>query len=420
MIKRRNLLCAKQKEKLDLGELILYEPYKNILQNFVELATKAEAKEFDPVAKVYDGLLSIPNEIKERYEALLGVTSYYQHTQGGKGRYIEKKIASSFETCSLDIRLSELPFWLKHPKLHKKKGIFTLKGLNTQEKRIIRITPWDWIGEKDENTDIGTILKDEKAVVFMELKNRVDSGGTAARREIWTSQKFGIITDYLLRNDKLYKREKRDFSLSELLEFFGFRILELYIGVLFNKGGRPATLESDKRHGFYSSSKEGFIYLRNKVKASKMAKIVEEDPENLQITFLLMDSNLRVKIGASYGDDISLKLFRKELPVSDLLLLRYDDVWLSQLIAIDERSFLLKYGKNYMKIFIDLLKRDKNLRLKYNSLIEAECEETKLNNLVVYLLKNYSSLFSNTLLPTEKEREEYLSDVIQVLCASEA
>ncbi|MEO0126809.1 MAG: hypothetical protein ABIL44_03550 [candidate division WOR-3 bacterium] len=65
-----------------------------------------------------------------------GVTSYYHHSQGGRGKYIEKKIASSFETCSLDIELSKLPFWLEYPLLHKKKGIFTQQGLSSEEKKI--------------------------------------------------------------------------------------------------------------------------------------------------------------------------------------------------------------------------------------------------------------------------------------------
>jgi len=77
MITKRNLLCVKAKENLDLGQILLYEPYKNILINFKELCINVYAKDFDPVAKVYDGLLSVPYEIKEYYEALLGVTSYY-------------------------------------------------------------------------------------------------------------------------------------------------------------------------------------------------------------------------------------------------------------------------------------------------------------------------------------------------------
>ena len=420
MIIKRNLLCIKKKEKLELGELLLYEPYKNILQNFVDLATRLEAKDFDPVAKVYHGIISAPSEIRNYYESLLGVTSYYQASKGGRGRYIEKKIASAFESCSLDIKLSELPLWLEHPALHKKKGIFTLNGLTAQEKEIIRRMPWDWTGDRDESTDVGTVLKNEKTMVLAEVKNRVDSGGSAARREIWTSQKFGIIVDYLLRNEKIYRKDNKEFSLAELLKFLNLESLELYMGVLFDKGDRPATIEADRRNGFYSSSKEGFLYLRNKIKTHKEIKILNEDLENLKIELLLPNSSLNLKIEALYGDDVTLKLFRKRSPVSDLLLLKYDDIWLSQLITIDERAFLLKNNKNFLIILKDLLKRSKELRDKYNELINSEGGGKELNEITTYLLSKYSDFFNETLVPKEKERDEYLGDIIQVLCASEA
>lgn len=418
MIIKRNLLCIKQKENLDLGEILLYEPYKNILQNFVDLATKKEAKDFDPVAKVYDGLLSVPPEIKEYYEALLGVTSYYQHSQGGRGKYIEKKIASAFESCSLDIKLSELPLWLEFPLLHKKKGIFTLNGLSSEEKRKIRQISWDWIGDRDESTDVGSFLKREKTVVLMEIKNRVDSGGSAARREIWTSQKFGIIVDYLVKNEKIYKKNEKKFSLSELLKFFNFDAVELYIGILFDKGNRPATIRADKRNGFYSSSKEGFIYLRNKIKKYDGIKVLNEDMEHLKIEILLPNS-LKLKVGALYGNDITSKLFRKQLPVSDLLLLKYDDIWLSQLIAIDERSFLLKYNKNFSITFKNLLKRDRSLREKYDKLIISEGSKEELEKIIKYLLTKYSKLFIEKFVPRDKDKEVYLGDIIQILASTE-
>ena len=419
MIIKRNLLCVKQKEKLDLGELLLYEPYKNILQNFVDLATRKEAKDFDPVAKVYDGLLSVPPEIKEYYEALLGITSYYQHSQGGRGRYIEKKIASAFESCSLDIKLSELPLWLESPVLHKKKGIFTLNGLTSEEKRKIRQISWDWIGDKDESTDVGSLLRKKRTVVLVEIKNRVDSGGSAARREIWTSQKFGIIVDYLLKNEKIYKKNKKKFSLSDLLKFFNFDTFELYIGVLFDKGDRPATIQADKRNGFYSSNKEGFTYLTNKIKSYKKIKVLDEDSEHLKIQILLPNS-LKLKIGALYGDEITLKLFGKPSSVSDLLLLRYDDIWLSQLITIDERSFLLKYNKNFSIIFKDLLKRDKEVRMRYDRLITSECKKKELEQIIKYLLLKYPKIFDKKFIPKDREKDEYLGDVIQVLCSADA
>jgi hypothetical protein len=181
MIKKRNILSVKKKENLDIGKILLYEPYKNILVNFKKLSTNVNAKDFDPVAKVYDGLLSVPSDIREYYEALLGVTSYYHHSQGGRGKYIEKKIASSFETCSLDIELSKFPFWLEHPTIHKKKGIFTQQGLSPDEKKILRTIEWDWLGDRDVSTDVGSIIQDEGSVVLVELKNRVDTGGTAGK-----------------------------------------------------------------------------------------------------------------------------------------------------------------------------------------------------------------------------------------------
>jgi len=420
MITKRNLLCVKAKEKLDLGQILLYEPYKNILANFKELCTNINAKDFDPVAKVYDGLLSVPSEIREYYEALLGVTSYYQHSQGGRGKYIEKKIASSFETCSLDIELSKLPFWLEYPSIHKKKGIFTQERLSSEEKKILRTIEWDWLGDRDVNTDIGSIIKDEGTMVLVELKNRVDTGGTAGRREIWTSEKFGIFVEYLNSNEKLFRKEGRDFSLTELLESFGIKTLEIYIGVLFNKGDNPATLQTDKINGFYSSSKQGFEYLQDLMRKSSTIKIINEDPENLQMELGLSYSNLKVKIGALYGNDITLKLFRKDFPVSDLLLLRYDDIWLSQLITIEERARLLKYQKNFTTTFLDLLKRDRDLRIKFDALIDSECGENELNAIVNYLLDKHPQIFEIKLLPDRKDKVEYLADIIQFLCAVEA
>jgi len=212
MITKRNLLCVKTKERLELGQILLYEPYKNILIKFKELCINVNAKDFDPVAKVYNGLLSVPAEIREYYEALLGVTSFYQHSQGGKGKYIEKKLASSFETCSLNIEINRLPFWLEYPQLHKKKGIFTQQGLSSEEKKTFRTIEWDWIGDRDVSVDVGSIIKDENRIVLIEIKNRVDTGGTAGRREIWTSEKFGIFVEYLDSNRKLFRKKEKEFT----------------------------------------------------------------------------------------------------------------------------------------------------------------------------------------------------------------
>jgi len=194
----------------------------------------------------------------------------------------------------------------------------------------------------------------------------------------------------------------------------------LYLGILFDKTENPATIETDRLHGFYSSNKEGFKYLKDIIKQSSTINIIKEDSKSLQMELGLTYSSLKVRIGALYGDDVTLRLFRKNLPVSNLLLLRYDDIWLSQLIAIDERAILLKNQRNYMTTFLDLLKRDKDLRTRYDVLINSECGESELKEIVNYLLDKYPVVFEDKLLPAGKEKEGYLGDVIQVLCASEA
>jgi len=219
-IKKRNLLCIKRREGLDLGHMLLYNPYKNMLQNFVELMINPKAIEFDPVSKVFSGLESVSEDVKHYYEALLGVTSYYQASKGGRGKYIEKKLSSIIETCSLDIKLSELPIWLTYPLLHRKKGIFTLQELSSEEKSILRRTEWDWLGSKEdeETIDLGNIFKE--GVVFVELKNRVDSGGTAARREIWNKKFKTFLTLISNTQKKLYRKNSYTFSLIELFKYF--------------------------------------------------------------------------------------------------------------------------------------------------------------------------------------------------------
>ncbi len=72
------------------------------------------------------------------------------------------------------------------------------------------------------------------------------------------------------------------------------------------------------------------------------------------------------------------------------------------------------------KIFSDLLRRNRDLRMKYDNLVNSQCDENMLNETIKYLLNKYPIAFSDKSLPTGKEKEEYLADVIQVLCAVDA
>jgi len=66
------------------------------------------------------------------------------------------------------------------------------------------------------------------------------------------------------------------------------------------------------------------------------------------------------------------------------------------------------------------LNRDRDLRIKYDNLINSECGEEKLKEIVNYLLDKYATFFEDYMLPFKKNKAEYLGDVIQFLCAAEA
>lgn len=419
------MLCLKNKNNLADDERLLYEPYKNILVKFRELVLKREATDFDPVAKMYHGLFSVPPEIRDYYEALLDITSYYQASKGGRGRYIEKKLALSCESCSVSIKLSEIPVWLENPDIYRKNGIFGPEKLSKEEKKVLKEHPLLWKkGEKDEETDIGSIVKDEKSIVLIEIKNRVDSGGTAARREIWTSEKFGTILEYLIKDTKIYQKsdgEKHlEFSLAEMLSHFGFTHLEMYIGILFDTKGSLASIEADKDKGFYSSSKTGFNdYFVKKMRESEKFSIQEIDGEKLYVRAQHSTSGLIIECGALYGNEVTEKLFRRKSNISEIYMLRYDDIWLSQLVSINERTNLLKHGRNYTMILKEIIQEDRLVEELYNTFLNSEGSEDSLKRLITHLLDNYPDRFLPEFLPVSVEKDEYLGDVAQFLAGSE-
>lgn len=420
------MLCIKNSEKIDLDELLLWNPYKNIISNFVKLCTEKNAAVFDSIARVYDGLESITPELENYYESLLGVTSYFQASKGGRGKYIEKKLATINTHSSLNVELSELPFYFENTELHKKKGIFTLKGLNSRERQLIRNSGWIWRGENDISFDLINVIKDENVLILMEHKNRVDSGGTSARREMWIS-KFRNLLETFTRNESIFVRvgdltnEEEDFTLLELLTYFNISRLELYCAILFNLDGTPATKNGDKSEGFYTTSKEGYLNNINYLNLQdSIYDIVERDDDNLRLEVEFIDENFKIGIEAVYGNQIPQKLFRKDYPISELLLLKYDDIWLSQLLSIDERTFLLKYDTNFMAIFKKLIKRDFKLKQSYNKFINNEGDLEDLEEIVTYLLEEYSEELEDKLVPKDVTKEQYLADVIQVLASAEA
>ncbi len=137
-----NLLTLKRINNLDEKDQILYHPYKNIVQNFFELAIKKEATNFDIIERYFSGIESAPDEIKYYYESMLGITSYYQHSQGGKGKYIEKMLSSYSKSCIVNFELKKMPVWFDFMDIYKKKGLYSDEILSVEEKKQLRLSKW--------------------------------------------------------------------------------------------------------------------------------------------------------------------------------------------------------------------------------------------------------------------------------------
>lgn len=48
-----------------------------------------------------------------------------------------------------------------------------------------------------------------------------------------------------------------------------------------------------------------------------------------------------------------------------------------------------------------------------------ECEKSSLKKIVKYIIENYNDKFNAEIIPSGKNKELYLADIIQFLCATE-
>lgn len=196
----RNILCIKDVRKLSESDYFLYFPYKNIVKNFYRLSLHRDEGQFDFIYKEFNGINNA--EDKSFYESFLGITSYFQSSKGGRGKYIEKKLCAVNENCCLNNKISDLPKLFLFRKIMRNAKLFGKENLNAEEKRRLRLCEWSFIDDNgDKTTDLCCIQG--KVVSFLELKNRVDSGGTAARREIFDN-KFKQILNYFIDRKSIF------------------------------------------------------------------------------------------------------------------------------------------------------------------------------------------------------------------------
>lgn len=422
MIRKRNLLCIKNRSDISMSELLLFLPYKNILQNLLTLCKTPDAKEFDPVYRAFIGLDVAPDDIKEANEASVGVTSYFHASKGGRAKYLEKKLSSLYEKTCYDLTLRDLPLFLSSPSLYAKKKIGDF--LTDEEARLLQNVSFNWIGSKEDNVtfDIGTYFNENglKRLTTIEVKNRVDSGGIAARREVWGQKKMGQILSLLESGKILYETPQtllssnQSFSLLSLLNEFNVEILEMNLGILYNVNGSNATLDGDRRHGFFGGNEEGYKSIEKRARDLNF-EIIRTDSNFLELE--LKYQNLRIFCKNIYGLQIPQVMMRRDYPIEQLLTEQYDDMWLAYNLAIFERTNLLKYGINCILILDDILTTNSEISTMFTEIAQTEVTISDLQELTITMLSSFTERFEDRFFTViesdEYEKESYLADIIQ-------
>lgn len=209
----RNLLTLTDDHLLTQEETWLKDAYTNIVVKLIKSALTVVSK-FDPIASKYYGIDSVKTNQFE-YQALLEATSYFWASKGGRGRLLEKIIASVAGTSAdTGVSLVEIPLMIskrKHDSIRTEGGWH----LRNPYKKL----KFDLINIKDNS------------LVLMELKNRVDSGGTAAREEA-LSKKFFAICRWIERGEKIFEYDKKTYDLLEILSQYGIKRIEMYMGTV--------------------------------------------------------------------------------------------------------------------------------------------------------------------------------------------
>jgi hypothetical protein len=169
--KPHNMLTLQKDSLLNEEQRWLKCVYSNIVSKLIEMAIGSKV-EFDPFTLKFMGVNTIEHD-RFMYKAFLEVTSFFGGSKGGRGALLEKIIASlGGQFSSRHQTLSELINALSSKNISQQSG---------------RDQNQDWIIE----TEVGELKFDmtnfvNETLVILELKNRVDSGGTAARQEALT------------------------------------------------------------------------------------------------------------------------------------------------------------------------------------------------------------------------------------------
>ena len=306
---------------------LLFRSYCNIVKCLTEIGLKKNY-DLDNIYKrymgfVYEHISKNDKEFGLEIESMLPLFSYLQHSQGGRGSFIEKLISLLNPDVTRNSKIGELPFIFcnfskfKLLKMYNNEDIdkSTLKTINKLKKQFK--SNFVWLANKEDNLtfDLLKFQKDKDILKLSDIKNRVDSGGTAARGESW-KKILDVIK--LVNENKIILQDKvtgTKYTLVDYLTKNGVRAINLSFSLIYNIDGTPATIETDRSNGFLSESLKRYDTLVREIETHSNFKNIQKDRGNLSIScnFQNNGKKIGIKVRGLYGINIIREFFSKNI-----------------------------------------------------------------------------------------------------------
>jgi len=401
---RKLLICTEPRNEIEAG---LKRMYLKRVQEMFKRTLSMESI-FNIFDEVFHGLSQaslVSENLYSFYESLLTITSYYQHSQAGRGSLVAKLLEElgTSEKMEFEFALMKLPQLL---------GV----KVNLEESELTK-----------QKLDIVNKSKDNLA--FCELKMKVYSGCTAGRVELM--EKFNKFTKLIIGNQ----------SFRNCIKNAGIRNVFLIGGILFDIQGEPATTQKDEEWGIcYNGLLRGKNDIIKTLKDKNVQYKVDEEklPEKAFLIEFVVDS-IKVNIIAVYGNEVIQRLFigKQKYDIEhfkkQLEGMLYDDLWLGQMITMSERAVLdqnFKKNKKLNNYTLSILKNSGMLkevnkfRLNRNN---KTLEDATLR--IIGMIKDYDkNLLEIRPTPAEViikssgedyDIDDYVADIVQFLSCKE-
>ena len=401
---RKLLICTEPRNEIEEALKRMY--LKRVQEMFKRTLTMESI--FNIFDEVFHGLsqVSLVSEnLYSFYESLLTITSYYQHSQAGRGSLVAKLLEElgTTEKMGFELALMKLPQWLG-------------QDIKLEESELTK-QKFDIVNKSNDN------------LVFCELKMKVYSGCTAGRIELM--EKFNKFTKLIIENE----------SFKNCIKKADIKNIFLIGGILFDIQGEPATKQKDKEWGIcYNGLMRGKDDIIKTLKDKEIQYNLDER-ELLEKAFHIefKVDGIKINIIAVYGNEVikslfvgkqkyDIRHFKKQL--EEML---YDDLWLGQIITISERAVLDQYfkkNKNLNNYVISILKNDKILSEieKFRSNRNNETLE-EVTGKIIEMIKDYDRELLE-IRPTiaeiiiksivgDYDIKDYVADIIQFLSCKE-